>query len=77
MNLHLDCAVAAKCAYVAALRSNPLQRFESFPEWERALCELRKLVATLSFDGDEEAAQNWAEHAASFDKTFTTETLIK
>lgn len=77
MNVHLECAVAAKCAYVAALRSDPLQRFQNHAEWERALCGLRALVATLSFGGNEEAAQNWAEYTASFDKTFHTETLVK
>lgn len=78
MNPRLDCAVAAKCAYVAALRSDPLQRLrENHAEWERALCGLRALVATLSFDGDQEEAQSWAEETASFDPTFSTETLVK
>lgn len=78
MNPSIDAASAAERAYVAALRSNPLQRLqEQHDKWERALCGLRALVATLSFDGDEERAQNWAEHKAHFDEHFHTETLVK
>lgn len=72
----LSAATAARRAYVAALRGNPIQRIQSndFKDWEIALSALRRITANHFHNGDEEAAQNWAEDTANFNLSYSTET---
>ena len=73
---NLPAATAARRAYVAALRGNPVDRIGAihFEDWEIALCALRRIVAHHFHNGDEEAAQNWAEDTANFNPSYSTET---